>query len=148
MNAVEHRIYLTQATRYGSDGLSKGHGKAHMTYQGVSLGEPSDEPLFDAARRLLNRGLARPDDTIVTYRGDMPCMRGVVGKAAELAVVETAGRQETETTPYVAPVLGLKFRPIDMALVREAFRSNNTAIYFRRRRDTVRGASLPEPSAP
>lgn len=51
MTTTEHRIDLTPAVRYNSGGRSTGHGKAVMTYRGASLGEPSDQPLFDAARQ-------------------------------------------------------------------------------------------------
>jgi hypothetical protein len=58
-----------------------------MYYNNDDLGL-SSEPLFAAARHLLREGLADPEDTLSTYRGDMRCMSGKVGVAAGLTVYE------------------------------------------------------------
>lgn len=64
------------------------HGKAHMEYEGRAIGI-SNEPLFDAARILLNSGKADAEDILETYRGKTKCLSAKVGVAAKLTVRET-----------------------------------------------------------
>lgn len=73
-----HRIQLT----------ANKHGKANMEYEGVVIGI-SNEPLFDAARILLNSGKADAEHVIETYRGKTRCMSAKVGLASKLTVRET-----------------------------------------------------------
>ena len=70
-----HRIELTAASR----------DRATMHYRGEVIGE-SREPLFDAARYLLGKDLASPEDRIETWRGRTMCLTGPVGKAAKMTV--------------------------------------------------------------
>ena len=82
-----HRIDIEPALRETRPGVWTGHGRAIMRYRGEQIGE-SAEPLFAAARILLDRGLADPDDVIQTFRGDTPCLRAKVGAAAGRSFVE------------------------------------------------------------
>ena len=75
VHPVEHRIELTAASR----------DRASMRYRGEVIGE-SREPLFAAARYLLAKGLASPEDRIETWRGKTMCLAGPVGAAAKLTV--------------------------------------------------------------
>jgi hypothetical protein len=61
------------------------HDRATMHYRGEVIGE-SREPLFAAARYLLAKGLASPEDRIETWRGKTMCLAGPVGAAAKLTV--------------------------------------------------------------
>jgi len=77
---VTHRIDLTNAA----------NGKAYFEYKGERLGL-SNSPIFAAARKLIERGLAFPDDEIATFRGEMKCLSSRVGVAARLTVDESGG---------------------------------------------------------
>jgi hypothetical protein len=48
----------------------------------------SNQTLFKEARRLLAEGIARPEDRIETWRGDVMSMAGPVWAAAKLTVQE------------------------------------------------------------
>ena len=48
------------------------------SFKGQRIGEFS-QPEHAAARWLLSNGLATASDTIVTYRGQTPCLHGNVG---------------------------------------------------------------------
>jgi hypothetical protein len=85
---AEHRIDLTPALRIDpATGRASGHGRAIMSYEGERIGE-SRQPAFDAARYLLDRGLALPCDKLTTYRGETPCLYTTVGRAAKLTIQE------------------------------------------------------------
>ena len=56
-------------------------------YQGAEVLR-SFAPIYDAARWLLDHG-ADPSDTVETWRGDMRCMAGIVGRVAEWTITET-----------------------------------------------------------
>jgi hypothetical protein len=85
------------------DLIPKGPGKAQMVYQGEILGT-SSEPLFTAARLLMNRGEAEAQDYIETYRDGMRCMRAKVGVAATKTVKEDRkGIRIGEFRPFAAP---------------------------------------------
>lgn len=47
-----------------------------------------DQTLFREARRLLAEGIAKPEDRIETWRGDVMSMAGPVWAAAKLTVTE------------------------------------------------------------
>lgn len=87
--SAHHRIDLSPSYRTDEKGRSSGHGKAVMTYGGRTIGE-TGEPLFAAARYLLAKGLARPEDMISTYRNGVRSMSANVEWAAGRTVVETA----------------------------------------------------------
>lgn len=59
--------------------------QAVMTYQGEFVGI-SHQPLYDAARELLQMGIACEADRIETWRGNTMCLAGPVWAAAKLAV--------------------------------------------------------------
>lgn len=69
------------------DLVPTGCGKAEIRFRGEFLGV-SSEPLFAAARLLLSRGEAEPEDTIETYRNGISCLRASVGTASGLTVKE------------------------------------------------------------
>ena len=62
-----------------------------MVYKGHSLGV-SRTPLLSAARKLLQLGLAQPEDRIETWRDNILSMSAPVEAAAELDVKEERGR--------------------------------------------------------
>jgi hypothetical protein len=62
--------------------LPHGHGKTPMAHNGKIIGS-SGSPIYAAARWLLDNGVAWPDDTVATYRGETLCLSG---KAGELAM--------------------------------------------------------------
>lgn len=62
-----------------------------MFYLGEYLGE-SDQPIYDAARILLKKGLASEEDRIITRRGDTVCMRSQVSVAAGRSVLDNEKR--------------------------------------------------------
>jgi hypothetical protein len=64
------------------------HGATPMLYQGKQIGS-SDQPEYAAARWLLENNAADPADFLETYRGEIPCMSGIVGKLAKLTVEES-----------------------------------------------------------
>ena len=76
---AEHRVDLKPAARRP--------GMDEWSYLGVVRGV-SREPLFAAARWLLEQGLASPGDRIVDYRGGLGCLSAKVGVAAGLTVAE------------------------------------------------------------
>lgn len=55
--------------------------RAHGGFENLGV---SSEP--DACRKLLEFGLAKPEDRFCTYRGDMRCLTGGVGWAAKREV--------------------------------------------------------------
>jgi hypothetical protein len=65
-----------------------------MSYRGEVIGQ-SDQPIYAAARWLLDRGIAAPGDEIATYRGETLCMSGNVGDCAKLTVGESKGGKPT-----------------------------------------------------
>jgi hypothetical protein len=73
-----HRIDLSPAA----------DDRARMSYGGIDMGT-SRQPLLDAARKLLNEGLAMPQDRIETWRGTTFCLGASVGIAANMTVRET-----------------------------------------------------------
>lgn len=74
-----HKIYLHPSSR----------GITPYSYNGVTI-DASREPLLDAARYLLDSGLAQPDDILEAYRDSKRCLVAYVEKAARLTTVETA----------------------------------------------------------
>lgn len=74
-----HKIYLSPSSR----------GLTPYSYNGLTIGT-SREPLLDAARYLLDSGLAQPDDVVEAYRDTRLCLRAFVEKAARLTTSETA----------------------------------------------------------
>jgi hypothetical protein len=62
-----------------------GGGKTPMVYLGALMFMRNE---YVAARWLLGTGRALPTDRLETYRGDMLCMSGVVGKLAKWTVLE------------------------------------------------------------
>lgn len=81
--ATTHKIILKPYNR----------GRAFFTYDKAGKRQfhgDSKEPLFAAARELLDRGLAHPNDTIETYwEGETDwAMRARVGHAATRTVCE------------------------------------------------------------
>ena len=64
-----------------------GQNRAFAFYRGEKIGE-FRVPICDAARHLLDKGLADAADTIATYRDGTPCLTGNVGALAKLTVVE------------------------------------------------------------
>lgn len=75
---MNHRVDLSPTHR---------GDRADMVVNGRAIGN-SRVPLCDAARVLLGEGVASPDDTITTFRGDTPCLFGRVGAAAGQTVSE------------------------------------------------------------
>lgn len=73
-----HKIYLSPSTR----------GITPYSYNGLTIGH-SREPLLEAARYLLDSGLAQPDDVVEAYRDSRLCLRAFVEKAARLTVAES-----------------------------------------------------------
>lgn len=79
--------------------------KAPMTYRGEVIGS-SRQPIYDAARYLLDNNLASPDDMIETWRGGVLCMFGVVGEIAKRTVMERRnGLVETAFQPFDPSVM-------------------------------------------
>jgi hypothetical protein len=103
-----HIVQIASLRRRGKNGLLTKINAYSLTYAGELIGE-SDVPLCDAARILLNRGIAKPTDKISTSRdGITPQLTASVKWAAEHTV------QETETH---GPVF-VKWRPFDPSLIR------------------------------
>ena len=65
----------------------KKHGRTIMSYCGADIGA-SYSPIYAAARWLLDNNHAKSDDTVATYRGDMPCMSGKAGELAKWTIAE------------------------------------------------------------
>lgn len=61
------------------------HEPPQIFYQGQLIGR-HDGAIHAAARWLLEQGIAKPEDGIATYRGEMPCLAGIVGELAEWTV--------------------------------------------------------------
>ena len=59
-----------------------------MIVNGEAIGY-SHEPVYAAARWLLRNGKASPEDLLTTYRGETPCMTGIVGQLATQTVQDT-----------------------------------------------------------
>jgi hypothetical protein len=70
---VEHRVQIASAK-----------GRWSVECNGTVIGEFAD-PEAAAARYLLDNGFASPADTLSTYRGDMQCLTGNVGRLAGVA---------------------------------------------------------------
>jgi hypothetical protein len=51
-----------------------------------------NQTLFKEARRLLAEGIAKPEDRIETWRGDVMSMAGPVWAAAKLTVLENESK--------------------------------------------------------
>lgn len=81
--------------------------RADMVVNGRVIGN-SRVPLCDAARVLLGEGVAYPDDTITTFRGDTPCLSGKVSVAAGQTVSEPArgGLRFSRWQAFDASVVG------------------------------------------
>ena len=79
-------------------------GTTSMSYNGEHIGKTRKEPLCEAARNLLNTGMATEEETIETYRGLTKCLSAKVGVAARLTVRETdegfLGFVERRASPY------------------------------------------------
>ncbi len=92
---MEHRIDIIHAKRLRSDlgprpsNVSDwiGVGSYFVGFNGQRIGEFSS-PENAAARWLLANGHATAADTLVTYRGHTPCLRGNVGWLAERGACE------------------------------------------------------------
>lgn len=67
------------------DLFDDGYGRAKMMFGPEKIGV-SREPLFVAARILLDRGLAWPRDTIELWRDGERVVHGLVGQAAQCTV--------------------------------------------------------------
>lgn len=80
--SCEHFIYIFDAPR----GLATWRYGWHVS-QGETL-----QPLLDAARWLLDCGLADPADRITAMRGGSPALTARVGVAAQLEVVDAPSR--------------------------------------------------------
>jgi hypothetical protein len=94
---IAHRIDLRPDLRPGG----KKHGRTPMVYLGEVIGS-SNDPEYAAARWLLDNGRAQPEDRLETYRGEMFCMAGIVGKLAKLTVVENKhGNPTFVIRPYM-----------------------------------------------
>jgi len=69
------------------------------------------DPECSAARKLLELGLAKREDTLRTWRGDQPCMHGGIGWLADRRVSESDRKGQTGTPRFVRwvppPVLDL-----------------------------------------
>lgn len=85
-----HKIISRSAMRFHPNGLSTGHDKVIMTYNGEEIGS-SACPTMDGSRILLEKGLAKPEDRIEIYResDNMLCLVANVGKASKLDIVES-----------------------------------------------------------
>lgn len=77
----EHFIYIFDAPR----------GLARWRY-GWRLSDETLYPLLDAARWLLELGLADPADRLTALRGGQPAMSCQVGVGAKLVVVDAPSR--------------------------------------------------------
>jgi len=66
--------------------LRHNHNDWSDAYLGETLLCRSTTPALDAARALLARGLATEEDTLTTYRGEMPCISGKVGPLSQLRI--------------------------------------------------------------
>jgi hypothetical protein len=89
-----HEVRLRAAYRLDpGKGRSSGHGAVELHYCGSLLGRSSDG-ILAAARILLKRNLADPEDVVQTVWDDtgMPSMRAKVGVAAKWTVSETGRR--------------------------------------------------------
>jgi hypothetical protein len=76
------------------------HAPAPMVYRGEVIGA-SRQPVYDAARYLLDNDLAGPDDVIEVWRDGARCMYGVVGEVAKLIVEESRkGNPTLKLRPY------------------------------------------------
>lgn len=81
-HAVSHRLQL----------VSISNGRATIAHSGNVIG-CSYEPLLAGSRKLLDLGLAKPEDRVETYRIDaqgqtIVHMRSTIGGAAKLTVEE------------------------------------------------------------
>ena len=91
--ARNHVIVVSPHMR--SDGTR--HSNAFEARLGGAVLCVSETPLLDAARALLARGIARPDDTIVMRHAgsDVDAIRARVGVAADLTISDPAGGRRT-----------------------------------------------------
>jgi len=83
MSTLTHVISLRPDLRKNK----KAHGPLAMLYCGVVIGS-SRQPIYDAARYLLDSDRAEPGDRVETWRGEVLCMSGVAGDLAKRTVVE------------------------------------------------------------
>jgi hypothetical protein len=92
--AVLHEVWLRSAYRIDRrKGRSFGYDTQFLYYRGELLGQTRD-CIYGAARLLLEKGLADPNDTIQTiWEGSgRLSLRAIVGEAAKWTVVETDKR--------------------------------------------------------
>jgi len=104
-----HRVQIVSAKRVDKHGNVLGIGQWFVEHDGVRIGEFA-RPEADAARRLLDHGLASPADTLSTYRGDMRCLTGNVGKFAGVAEVASLPPGERQLAGLAAARMALATR--------------------------------------
>ena len=73
-----------------------------VTFEGCEIGVWKD-PECSAARYLVDNGLASREDTLRTFRGETPCLRGSVGWYADRRVVEATASACTMSTTVQTP---------------------------------------------
>ena len=107
-----HRINLRPELRPRTGRASddrlvpRGYGPTPMSYHGEVIGQ-SNQPLYAAARWLLDHGIANAEDEVGTYRGETLSMHGIVGELAKLTVEEAKnGRPTFKLHPWKPFVLG------------------------------------------
>jgi hypothetical protein len=81
--ATVHRVDLRHSKR-GDEMMFAGAGIGHST-----------QPLYAAARWLIDSNAASEADTVATYRGETLCMHGRAGELAKLAVTENKNGRPT-----------------------------------------------------
>jgi hypothetical protein len=89
LHRIDLRPELRPQTGYDRNDrrMPRGYGATPMSYRGEVFGQ-SNQPLYAAARWLLDQGIASPSDEVATYRGETMSMHGVVGDLAKLTVIE------------------------------------------------------------
>jgi hypothetical protein len=81
--------------------LPRGYGPTPMSYLGGVIGQ-SDQPIYAAARWLLDHGIATADD-VATYRNGVLSMSGNIGELAEWTIEELKkGKPTTPSYPVEA----------------------------------------------
>jgi hypothetical protein len=83
---VEHRIEIKPARRQ-LNGRWIGEGRYYVNYAGERVGVFLS-PACEAARWLLDAGLASEADTLTIYRNSRPSLTGSIGRLARLRVIE------------------------------------------------------------
>jgi hypothetical protein len=88
-----HRIDLRPELRPQA-GYERNDRRLPRPYRGEIIGQ-SNQPLYAAARWLLDQGIASTSDEVATYRGEILAMHGIAGDMAKMTAEESNGGKPT-----------------------------------------------------